>query len=309
MFQLLRKNFKSIIVSVLLACLLWFLVATGNRYSYTIKVPIKITRLAPGKTMANVIPEYAVLDVEGKGRSLIASYFYDVGFNLELPEVKSDRKIELEKYLNFLDVPKTFDIEVKEVIEPKTFDLKVDDLVRTSKRIQFEGDIAADDGYILIGHQFSQDSVLLEGPRSLIRGLSYVRTDSLRMSGQKTGFMQTLRLREPAPGLIKMEPKMVEVSFDIQRLVERIVYDIPVKVINVPAHLSVDAIPPFLALRIKGGEKIAAGITSENIRVEIDFNRTYRPDKEEYSAIIYTPHSVSWTESIPGKFKLKIKRK
>jgi len=309
MFHLLRKNFKSIIVSVLLASLLWLLVATGNRYSYTIKVPIRIARLAPGKTLANSIPEWAVLDVEGKGRALIASYFYDIGFNLELPEVKSDRKIELEKYLNFLDVPTTFDIEVKEVIEPKSFDLKVDDLVRIKKKIQFEGDITPEDGYTLIAHQFSQDSVILEGPKMLIRSLSHVRTDSLYLSGQKTGFRETIRLREPAPGLIKMEPKVVEASFDIQRLVERIVYDVPVKVINVPADLSVESIPPFLALRIKGGEKIVAGVSLEHFRVEIDFSRTFRPDKDEYSAIIYTPNSISWTESIPGIFKLKIKRK
>jgi hypothetical protein len=82
-----------------------------------------------------------------------------------------------------------------------------------------------------------------------------------------------------------------------------------VKVINTPANLAVEAIPPFLALRIKGGEKIVAGIKAGDIKVEINFARSFRPDKDEYSALINTPPSISWTESIPGTFKLKIKRK
>jgi YbbR domain-containing protein len=309
MFNSLRKNFKSIIVSVLLAILLWLLVTTENRYNHRITVPIRITRLPAGKTIATRIPRKATIEVEGKGRSLIAVNFYNIGFNLDLSDVKSERKIELDKNLNFLDLPSSFDIQVREVIEPKTLEVKVDDLVRISKKIQFEGSIIPDDGYVLITHHFSQDSVMLEGPRALIRTLDFIRTDSLKVTGQKSDFRQTLALKEPAPGLITMEPKKVRVSFDIQRLVERMVYDIPVKVINCPSHLSVESVPPFLALRIKGGEKIVAGITGQEINVKIDFNHSYRPDKDEYSAIIETPPTISWTESIPATFKLKIKRK
>jgi YbbR domain-containing protein len=309
MFNLLRKNFKAIIASILLASSLWLLVKTENRYSYTIRVPVRITRLAEGKTIANPIPTKVSIEVEGKGRSLLALYFYDVGFNLELTDVKSERRIELDKFLNFLDLPKTFDITVKNILEPKYFDLKVDDLVHISKRIQFAGSITPADGYVLITHHFNRDSVMLDGPKSLVKALEYVQTESLRVTGQKNDFQYTLKLNEPAPGLITMEPKQVRASFDIQRLVERIVYDIPVKVIDYPANLFVEAVPPFLALRIKGGEKIVAGVKAEDIHVQINFNRNFRPDKEEYSALITTPGAISWTESIPRTFKLKVKRK
>jgi hypothetical protein len=309
MFKLIRNNFKSIILAVVLASVIWLLVKTEDRYRYTFTVPIRITRLAKGKTLANQIPQKATIEVEAKGRALLAFYFYDVGFNLELPDVKSERRIELDKYLQFLDVPKTFHIEVREIVDPKYFDLKVEDLVHTARKIQFSGSITPADGYVLIAHHFQPDSVILDGPKSLIRTLEYIQTESLHVAGQKNNFQQTIRLKEAAPGLITMEPKQVEAAFDVQRLVERIVYDIPVKVINTPANLTAEAIPPFLALRIKGGEKIVANVRAADIAVEINFARGYRPDKDEYSALINTPASISWTESIPGTFKLKIKRK
>jgi hypothetical protein len=309
MFHIIRKNFKSIILAVLLACFLWLLVITEKRYRYTLTVPIRVTRLPEGKTVANRIPASASIDVEGKGRSLIALSFYDIGFNLEVTDFKAERRIQLDQYLNYLDIPETFQIEVKEILEPTSFDLKIDDLVRTTMKIQFTGSITPADGYVLIAHHFDQDSVSLSGPRSLIRTLHYVQTETLNISGPKGDFQQVLRLKEPAAGLIVMEPRQVEAQFDIQRLVERIIYDIPVKVIDSPAHLNVEAVPPFLALRIKGGEKIVTALNAEDIGVEINFNRSYHPDKDEYSALITTPAAVSWIESIPKTFKLKIKRK
>ena len=309
MFNLLRRNFKSIVGAILLSCTLWLLVKTENRYTYIITVPIRITRLPEGKTIANRIPSKVSLEVEGKGRALLALHFYDFGFNLDLPDVNTERKIELDKYLNFLDIPKTFDITIKNILEPKYFNLKVEDLVKVSRKIQFAGSITPADGYVLIMHHFNQDSVILVGPKSLIKTLQYVQTESLRVSGQKNNFQSTLQLIEPDPGLITMEPKQVKASFDIQRLVERIVYDIPVRIVNYPDNLMVEAIPPFLALRIKGGEKIVAGISAKDIQVQIDYARNFRADKEEYSALITTPNFISWTESIPQTFKLKVKKK
>ena len=309
MFKSIRNNFKSILLAIILASAIWLLVKTEDLYRYTFKVPVRVTRLAKGKTLASPVPHKATIEVEAKGRALLAFYFYDAGFNLEFPEVRSERRIELDKYLQFLDVPKTFHIEVREIIDPKFFDLKVEDLVHTAKKIHFAGSITPADGYVLIAHHFQPDSVILDGPKSLIRALEYIQTESLYVAGQKNNFQHTLRLKEPAPDLITMLPKQVEAAFDIQRLVERIVYDIPVKVIDVPPNLAVETVPPFLALRIKGGEKIVANVQAADIQVEINFARSYRPDKDEYSALITTPASISWTESIPGTFKLKIKRK
>jgi hypothetical protein len=92
-------------------------------------------------------------------------------------------------------------------------------------------------------------------------------------------------------------------------LVDRILYKIPIIIRNVRGNLDVTAIPPELALKVKGGEKIVADLQASDIKAEIDYKNQYRKDREEYAASISTPENISWIECIPKTFSLQVKRK
>ena len=87
------------------------------------------------------------------------------------------------------------------------------------------------------------------------------------------------------------------------------VYDIPVKIRNVPKNLLVESIPDSLSLRVKGGEKNVEKLNSEEILAEIDFELQYKPEQSDYPVRIKTPPEISWLESSPKTFKLTVKRK
>jgi hypothetical protein len=304
-----RSNVKPLIGAILISLVLWFLVATDKNYSYQIKVPIHVLRIAKGKILKEKTPEFAIIEVRGKGRALIAIWFYDIRLNLELPEINRDKKIELADYLNFLDMPATFGLEVVEIIEPKTIDLKVDDELLLKKPVHFAGNVNTADGYILLNYTIETDSVELYGPKSLLRNIETVVTDSFNITAQKVDFEQKLDLRDPYPGLIEMSARSVTIEFDIQRLGERTVYDIPITVTNIPSYLDVEAVPPLFSLRIKGGVELIAEIQPTDIRAEIDFGKSYSSSKESYGARIIAPENISWIESIPKTFNLKVKRR
>jgi hypothetical protein len=309
MLDKLKKNVKPLSGSILIAIILWFMVTTQKEYSYQVRVPLEVMRLAEGKILAAEIPEYAQLELQGRGQSLIAARFYDIKFNLELPEIKSSATITLQDYLNFLDLPATFGLQVSDIIEPKTIDLIVDDYWEEMKPILMAGNVGTADGYVLLGYSLEKDSVLLRGAKKLIQNTAYVWTEKLSLVDNKLSFTQPVRLEQPHPGLLEMEFNQTRISFEIQRLVERIVYDVPILISDVPRYLQVEAIPPTLSLRIKGGEKLVADVDPEDIRAQINFASKYSPDAENYAASISTPDKISWVESIPTTFKLKVKRK
>lgn len=309
MFENIRLNLKPLIGSIVISLVLWFLVATEKEYDYQIKVPLTVIRLAQGKTLREKIPEYAVIEVRGKGRSLIAIWFYDIKYNLELPDVRSDQTISLADHLNFLDLPATFGIQILNIIEPNSIELKVDDAIVEKKPVYLSGNIGTEDGYILLQYDFDSDSIEVAGPKRLIREIRYIHTDTLELVNQKTNLIEEISLKNPYPGLIEINPKAVKVNFDIQRLSERTINDVPITFTHVPYYLEVEAIPPEIkSLRIKGGFKLIAAIDTSDIRAEIDY-RNYRPEKEEYAAQIITPENISWIETNPKTFKLKVKRK
>lgn len=304
-----RINIKPIIGSLVVSIVVWFMVATDKIYSYQIRVPIEIVRLAEGKTLLDPIPDYATIEVQGKGRSLIGIWFYDVRFKLEFPNVKRFYSIDLKNYLTFLDLPATFGLNVLEIIEPEPFDLRVDNLLSKKLPVVYKGNIQTEDGYIFIGVKFNPDSVKISGPESKLNQMNNIPTEKIDFSGRKTSFAQKIQLNNKEPKIINLTPPSVNVEFDIQRLVELIIYEIPVKVINAPDNLEVTPIPNKLSLKIKGGEKIVASLSADQINAEIAFGNQYRPDPKKYAVSITTPKNIEWIESIPKTFTLQVKRK
>lgn len=309
MSEKLKVNIKPIIGSLIVALILWIMVATEKIYSYQIKVPIEIVRLAPGKTLLDPVPKYSVIEVQGKGRSLIAIWFYDVRFRLEFPALKQSQKIKLINYLSFLDLPATFALSVQGIIEPESFDLRIDNHKKKIVPIRLSGEVEVDDGYVFVDHAFDQDSVTITGPDLKMQKIEHILTGDLQQHSTTSSFSHLINLPNPDPGIIEIIPQTIQVDVDIQRLAERIVYKVPILIGRVPPYLEVTAIPSELALKVKGGEKIVAALEASDIRAEIDYRNQYRPDREEYAVSISTPENISWIESIPKTFSLQVKRK
>jgi YbbR domain-containing protein len=304
-----KVNIKPIIGSVIVALILWIMVATDKIYSYQLRVPIEIVRLAPGKTLLEQIPEYSVIEVQGKGRSLIAAWFYDVRFRLEFPAINKNQKIDLNDYLSYLDLPATFALEILEIIEPKSFDLKIDNKLEKKIPVKLSDEIEVDNGYVFAGYTFGPDSVTISGPESKIEKIPSIMSGEIEQLSTISEFSSRIALPNPQPGIIDISPQEVNINIDIQLLSDRIVYNIPIIIRNVKSNLVVTAIPPELALKVKGGEKIVAALKASDIKAEIDYGNQYRRDREKYAASISTPENISWIECIPKTFSLQVKRK
>ena len=304
-----KKNIRPFIGSLLVALVLWLIVAMQKDYTYQVEVPINLIRLADGKVLASEIPAFALIEFKGKGSAITGMLFYNVSLNLELPDMARSRTIELKDYLNFLDLPATFGLAVGEIIEPKTIDLVVDDLITQKKPILLSGSVGTTDGYTLMGYDFTPDTVEITGPKSLVIAQDYIFTELLEIVDQKMNFTTQIALKNPKPGISSLNPFAIEANFNIQRLIERVVYDIPIQVKNVPSSYSVEAVPNKMSLKIKGGEKLVAELDQDDFKAEIDFSKNYQVDKESYGASITIPDNISWIESIPTTFKLKVRRR
>ena len=309
MSEKLKVNIKPIVGSLSVALILWVMVATEKIYSYQTKVPIEIVRLAPGKTLVDPVPEYSVIEIQGKGRSLIALWFYDVRFRLEFPVIEQSQEINLNNYLSFLDLPATFGISIEGIVDPKSFDLNIDDEVKKRVPVILSEELETEDGYAVVDHTFDQDSVTITGPALKVKNIEYIPTGKFQQSSMTSLFSHNINLPNPEPGILDIFPQTIQIEIDIQRLADVIVYNVPILIRHVPANLEVTANPPKLALKVKGGEKIVAALDSSDIRAEIDYRSQYRTGQEEYAASIITPDNISWIESIPETFSLTVKRK
>lgn len=304
-----KKNIRAFIGSVLVGLVLWLIVVMQKEYTHQVHVPINLIRVAEGKVLAQKIQDSALIEFKGKGSAITGMLFYNVSLNLEMPEMDQSTTIELKDYLHFLDLPTTFGLEIGEIIEPKTIEFVVDDLITSKKPILLSGSVGTTDGYTLMGYTLVPDTVEITGPNSLVKKQDYVFTDLLEIVDRKVNFTTQISLKNPQPGITSLKPLGIEATFDIQRLIERVVYDIPIRVINVPPNFTVEAVPNKMSLKIKGGENLVAKIETDDFKAEIDFIKNYQVEKKAYGASINIPDNISWIESIPITFKLKVRRR
>jgi YbbR domain-containing protein len=286
------------------------MVTSAKDYTTQIKIPLEVSRLAKGKTLLKPISSEVILEIRGTGQSIIALYLlFESSFKLELPDITKSTKINLSDYLVFLDFPSRLDLEVIEIIEPKTIDLLVDDYIVSQRPVQFSGQIGTEPGYIVLDTTYSRDSISISGPKSIIDTVKYIFTETTGFENQKYAFSNRLKLQSPAPDLININPHIIDVQFEIQKIIERVIYDIPIRIKNVPKYLLVESIPISLSLRVKGGEKNVEKLNSDEILAEIDFRTQYKPEQTDFPVSIKTPPEISWLESSPKTFKLTVKRK
>jgi hypothetical protein len=304
-----KDNYKHIIASFVLAFILWFAITTNKEYTTKIEIPFSIERVAEGKVLNGIPPDHVVLEVRGKGRSLISLNFVDKNFVLELPEIESSTTLHLSDYTSYINIPSELGIEIVDIVEPKTLELTVDDYLRDKKPIRIQSTIKPAPGYILADTKSSQDSVWVSGPAGIVNSYKYIKTDSLKFSEIKYPFQMQVNLISPKPDVVELDPKKIIVSFTVEQLVERNIYNIPIQIIRVPGHLEAAAEPATIMLRVKGGESKISDLKPGDISVIFDYSKDYRPSVSDYPMQIEMPLGVSWLEASPQKFHLKLVKK
>lgn len=308
LYNFLKINKLPLSFSLFLAILLWVAVVTDKTYSRRISVPFKISRLAPGYVLAENPPDKVVLEVSGKGRALFGLNFYSSSIDLELPEIKGSATLDLTKYEQRFNIPRNLGIRIVEVLEPKTIPLKVDRLVSAQKPVVVMAKIKPMPGYILSKISLDSTLIRIRGPKKLVKNITEIKCDSIVYEGIRYPFSQNVKLINPAPGILQLFPEQVKVHFEVNQLVERTLYNIPIQFVGVPTNLNAQAIPPNLTIRVKGSEPLVSALRPNQITALFNYRAQHESGKTFYNVDVQVPQGVELMQISPKNFKLQLKR-
>ncbi len=164
-------------------------------------------------------------------------------------------------------------------------------------------------GYTLVHISSQPDSIEIKGPKTFVDTLSRVTTEKKTYENVDIPFREDFKIVESSQFYVNYNPETVEVFFDVQRLAEKYIDNVPVEVINVPANYDVVPLPSFVKVYLKGGEKVLANASKEDLRVVIDFKRDWRPGVSKIKASILTHLNILYAETIPSQFELIVQKK
>jgi YbbR domain-containing protein len=299
-----------------LATLVWLFVISGNEYTMILDFPIEARNLNAQKTYLKEVPKYASVMLKGKGRDLFKAYILrnHAGFKLvlDLEGISQEYEFILNQYFEKnprkVVLPSSYKLSFLEVLYPNRIKISLDEIMTKNVPISSNISISLKDGYTQIGlMKFNPDSVVLVGPKVELAKIENVHTVKDTLIDLSYPFNGNLNLISPGR-LINCSQTKIKYFLDIQQISERIIVDIPVKVINKLKGIRVFPSPQTVSLTVIGGAFQISEIKPEDILVTVDF-KTWSMNKSFYAPQVTFPIDIlDWRDLSPRTIELGVAR-
>ena len=300
----------------LLAILLWVFVVSENEYTMIIDLPIEARNLNVQKAHKEEVPNFAAVRLKGTGRDLFKSYvlknFSGIKLVLDLEGISQEYEFILKDYFEKnpekIVLPLNYNISFMEVIYPNRIKISLDDYKVKKVPIISNMIIKPNPGYVQVGViEISPSSIEIAGPKEELALINHVETLPDTVYGALNINKKFLNIESP-DRLIEYSESKVEARFDVQEISERIIVDVPVKVINIPLKIRVFPSPQTVSLTIIGGMNRIAELNPEEIDVIIDFNE-WDYQKQFYEPEVIIPANVlEWRDLSPRNLEIAVAR-
>ena len=303
------NNLKYKITVILLAILVWFYVKTEDNYSYSFNIPLHITNLGEDRIIVNTIPNYVKATFWGKGRTLFSLMLRrDVSYNMDVADLSGEKKISLDK--NNIRMLRKTDVKVINIVHPKAINLVLNKLFLKKVPIVCSSKIETLPGYTVVDKvRLLPDSVVVKGPKSEIEQISSVVTEKKSFQKIKRDFENKIKLIKPQQKHVSLNVNQTKLLVDIQKLMEKRIVEIPVKIINPPRNATVTVIPSTLSLILEGGTEILLNVTRNDITAYIDDKKVVGSKENNHPADIVTPPEIRSRDVQPVRIKIVVERK
>lgn len=303
------KKYRSHLAALLFAILIWFLVVTENYFEYVVRVPVAITNLKSGTIVSSTVPRSAQVRFRARGRSLLRLLlFKDAKVVLDLKREIGRRIVSMSAADVVLrgTLP---DIKVVQLVSPDTVSIQVEPLARTRVPIESQVTIKTIPGYTIVGPiKMEPDSVSIEGPSSVIDRYTVVQTNPRVFEKEKNPLEAEVDLILPDDPKVRLFSSKITISADIQKLMEKYIDGIPVKIKSIPRGMKAIVIPSHLSLTVEGGVNLLTKVTKDDIIAYVDLKKEWTSSEKGHLAYIETPEGVRYRDVIPKHFKVVLEK-
>ena len=314
--SLIRQKLSLFFGAFGLSLLLWVFVVSENEYTLILDLPIEARNLNVQKAHQEEVPPYASVRLRGTGRDLFKSFLLKNfgGFKLvlDLEGISNEYEFVLndyfEKFPQKVVLPLNYNLSFVEVVYPNRIKISLDEYSSKVVPVISNLFIKPSPGFLLVSEQkIIPSEIEIAGPKKELALINHVETDFDTINGLTSFYSGQVKIQSLGR-LIEYSSKTVEINLDIQNISERIIADIPVRVINVPNKFRVFPSPQTVSLTVIGGVNQISGLTSNDIRVFVDF-KDWNHLKQFYEPEVKIPEDLlDWRDISPKNIEIGVAR-
>ncbi len=274
----LQSNFPVKLGLFILASLLWFLVVTERSYESVLKIPIRIEGLPENKCLLKSVADIAEVKVKARGKSLLQlrliskSYLF-----LDVSKISDEGSIKLRT--EHVVIPRGLEVTPIDIINPDSITIELDDLAEIQVPIRPQIKTIPSPGYTVLGHiELEPSSVTVKGPRSLLTNYKAIESAPAEMKDIRRNTAMLLDLMLPEMFGVTVTPTKINALVRVERLGERTIIGVPIKVTNSPRRRRITLQPSSVDIKITGGVSVIAELTLNDLTASVDYN-DYHPGR------------------------------
>ncbi len=287
-----KKNLNIIILSILFSIIIWVSITLSNEYYSNLKLPVKVINLTDGYAVGSSLPESISLKLKAKGWKLIGLHLSgDLVYSISAG--KDTGKVNF-RLMNALTDNTWITSEVQVMdIYPGSLSIFIDKIA--SKRLPVKADIELKfkDGFGLSSSlKVVPDSITVYGAKRIIDTLNSVLTTEF-VTGKLDNYTSFSLDLLKTPDL-QYSPEQVQLTMDVQKIVEKEVNNVLVEIVNVPYDRNVLLIPDRVSIGLRGGINVLGKMNIEKVTAGVKYS----------DVVMDTIGSIAPEISIPGNTEL-----
>lgn len=301
-----KKNIYVIIVAFIFSIILWVSISLSNDYYATLEVPVKLVDFPHGFSTGSRIPRMISIKLKGKGWKLVSIYLSgESNFIVPVGYETGKRNINLYNYISENTWLSTEDEVVN--IAPDTISFFIERAFAKKLKIVPKLNINFQKDYGLASRVIlSPDSTLVYGPFSYLNKLDSVETEIVSIENLQAKVAKKVSLVR-IPGM-RFQDNSVNISLDVQKIVEKNFNNVPVKVIDAPMDREVVLFPNQISISLRGGVDILGRIDSTQLAAYVNYRDIVADSLGSVIPEVIIPENSSLIFTNPERLKYIIKK-
>jgi len=260
----LRKKIYIFIAAILFSFILWGSISLSDFYYTDVDLKLVLTDFPPGYTCGSNIPGNVSLRVKGQGWRLVSlNIGADTDFKVSVNGDSGQKVIGIASNLT----DNRWILSELEIIDiaPDTIAFNVEKIISKKLPVVPQLNLDFKPGYGLASKLvFSPDSIIVSGPAGMLRKMEQIRTREIELASLDSKIQKVVLL--PTIRGFTYSSQSVNVTLDIQRIIDRQIENIEVEVIDVPPDKEVLLFPNKIGCSVRGGIEVLGKLSKENFK-------------------------------------------
>jgi len=210
---------------------------------------------------------------------------------------------------DMVEIPGGINADVLEILSPDSVMFLLDERIELELPVHPLLQVDTAPGFAKVGDVDLKPSiVILTGPKENVQHVKYIKTDSVFITEAKHNKDIFLNLVKPNIYNVKLTPLQVKASVRIERIGEKIIAGITIKVKNVPGNRVVLVEPGSIEIQINGAISIIAGIDKDDIEAWVDYRDYNKLRSNRIPVRLGIKAKVDIIRTVPEDVRLIVRR-